>query len=197
MKITIDMIKQLREQTGAGVLNSKKALEAAGGDMEKAAESLRKKGLVKAAEKADREAKEGVIGSYVHSGSHVAALVELSCETDFVARTDDFATLAHDLAMQVVATSPVYVSIEAIPAEVLQEKKAAFRHGLVNEGKPDNIIDRIIDGKLRKFYRQSCLLEQPFIKDEEKLVAELLKEAVARLGENIVLRRFVRFEVGG
>jgi len=196
MNITTDMIKELRELTGAGVLNCKKALEAAEGDIEKASKSLKKKGLAKAAKKADREAKEGLVGSYVHAGSHVAALVELNCETDFVARTDYFQALAHDLAMQVVAARPQYLSIESVPAEVLEEKKKTYREQSENEGKPAHIIDRIIEGKLRKFHEDFCLLEQPFIKDGDKTVAELIQESIAKLGENIILRRFVRFEVG-
>ena len=195
MKITTDMIKELRELSGAGILNCKKALEEAEGDIKSASESLRKKGLAKAARKADREAREGLIGSYVHAGSRVAALVELNCETDFVARTESFQTLAHDLAMQVVASRPRYVSVEEIPAELLDAQKKAYREQLEDEDKPAHIIDGIIEGKLRKFCEQFCLLEQPFIKDEGKTVAELIQGNIATLGENIVLRRFVRFEV--
>ena len=196
MNITTDMIKELRKLTGAGVLNCKKALEAAGGDLTKASESLKKKGLVKAAKKADREVKEGLVGFYVHAGSRVAALVELNCETDFVARTDYFQTLAHDLAMQVVAARPLYLSVESIPAEVLEEQKKTYHAQSENAGKPDHIIERIIEGKLRKYHEDSCLLEQPFIKDGDKSVAELIQESIAKLGENIIIRRFVRFEVG-
>lgn len=196
MKITTEMIRELRQLTGAGVLDCKKALEAAGGNIEEASEDLRKKGLAKAAKKAGREANEGLIGSYVHAGSHVAALVELNCETDFVARTGDFQALAHDLAMQVVASRPRYVGIEDIPAEVLEKKNTTYREQAEAEGKPAQVIDRIVEGRLRKFYEQSCLLEQPFIKDGDKTVAELVQERIAVLGENIVLRRFVRFEVG-
>jgi len=197
MNITTDMIKELRKLTGAGVLNCKKALEAAEGDFEKASESLKRKGLAKAAKKADREAKEGLVGSYVHAGSRVAALVELNCETDFVARTDYFQALAHDLAMQVVAANPLHLTVESIPAGVLEEQKKTYRAQAENAGKPDRIIDRIVEGKLRKYYEDFCLLEQPFIKDGDKSVAELIQESIAKLGENIVIRRFVRFEVGG
>jgi len=196
MNITTDMIKELRKLTGAGVLSCKKALEAAGGDFAKASESLKKKGLVKAAKKAHREVKEGLVGSYVHAGSRVAALVELNCETDFVARTDDFQNLAHDLAMQVVAARPLYLSVESVPAEVLEEQKDTYRAQSENAGKPDHIIERIIEGKLRKYHEDFCLLEQPFIKDGDKSVAELIQESIAKLGENIIIRRFVRFEVG-
>lgn len=196
MNITTDMIKELRKLTGAGVLNCRKALEAADGDFAEASESLKKKGLAKAAKKADREVKEGLVGSYVHAGSRVAALVELNCETDFVARTDYFQALAHDLAMQVVAARPLYLSVESVPAGVLEEQKKTYRAQSENAGKPDHIIDRIIEGKLRKYYEDFCLLEQPFIKDGDKSVAELIQESIAKLGENIIIRRFVRFEVG-
>jgi elongation factor Ts len=194
--ITIDLIKELRERSGAGVLSCKKALEAAQGDIEEAHRSLREKGLAKAAKKADREAKEGLIGVYLHAGNRVAALVELSCETDFVARTEEFGNLAHDLAMQVVAASPLYVSVDDVPAEVLEETKTKYREELEAEGKPEHIVNKAIEGKLRKFYVQACVLEQQFIKDEDKTVGELIQEAIALTGENIVLRRFVRFEVG-
>jgi len=196
MNITTEMIKELRKLTGAGVLNCKKALEAAEGDFAKASESLKKKGLAKAAKKAEREVNEGLVGSYVHAGSRVAALVELNCETDFVARTDYFQALAHDLAMQVVASRPLYLSIESVPADVLEEQKKIYREQSENAGKPDHIIERIIEGKLRKYHEDFCLLEQTFIKDGDKSVAELIQESIAKLGENIIIRRFVRFEVG-
>ncbi|RME86222.1 MAG: translation elongation factor Ts [Caldilineae bacterium] len=196
MEITATMVKELRAQTNAGVLDCRKALQEANGDFDKAAAILREKGLVAAAKKAEREATEGLIGHYVHHGAKVAALVEVNCETDFVARTKDFQELVHDLAMQVVAASPQYVSPADIPSEVLEEKKAAYRQEMLSEGKPEHIIDRIVEGKLAKFYQEACLLEQPFIKDQDVLVKDLITSYIAKLGENIQVRRFVRFEVG-
>lgn len=196
LAVTADMVKELRTATGAGVLECKKALEAAGGDFDKAATALREKGLAAAAKKASREAKEGLVGSYVHMGSKVAALVEVNCETDFVARTEAFQVLAKDLAMQVVAARPLYVRREEIPAEVLEEERAIYRSQMADSGKPDQIIERIVDGKLDKYYQEVCLLEQPFIKDGSYSVGELVTQSIAKLGENIVVRRFARIEVG-
>jgi elongation factor Ts len=167
-----------------------------GGDMEKAAERLREKGLAKAAKKADREANEGLIGSYVHAGSRVAGLVEVNCETDFVARTPEFQAFVHDIAMQVVAARPEYVSTEDVPEDVVERKKAEYRKEMADAGKPERILDRIVDGKMTKFYQDACLLEQAFIKDDDKKIGQLVQEMIAALGENIVVRRFARFEVG-
>jgi elongation factor Ts len=196
LEITVLMVKELREETGAGVLDCKKALEISDGDFARAVEHLREKGLVAAAERADREAKEGVIESYVHAGSRVGALLELNCETDFVARTEEFRQLAHDLAMQVVAVSPQYLSEEDIPAEVLEAEKNKYRAQFADSGKPDHIVDRIIEGKLNKFYEEVCLMQQPFIKDGDLTIQEVVTQAIAKLGENIVVRRFARFELG-
>jgi len=196
MEITAVMVKELRQMTGAGVLDCKKMLVQTSGDMEKAAVKLREKGLAKAAEKAGREASEGLIGYYVHAGDRVAGMVEVNCETDFVARTPDFQEFAHDVAMQVVATRPQYLSREDIPADVIEREKAIYRKEMEGQGKPEHILDRIVEGKLAKFYEQVCLLEQPFIKDEDKTIGTLVTEMIARLGENIVIRRFVRYEVG-
>jgi elongation factor Ts len=195
--ITTQMVKELREKTGAGVLDCKQALEATDGDLERAATYLREKGMAAAKKRASREAKEGLIGSYIHAGSKVAGLVEANCETDFVAATDEFQELAHDLAMQVVAGKPTYLAREDVPAEVLEEEKVVFRAQMRDSGKPDHILDRIVDGKLEKFYEEVCLLDQPFIKEPSITVGELVQQTNARLGENIVVRRFVRFEVGG
>lgn len=195
--ITMQMVKELRQMTGAGVLDCKQALEAHEGDIEKAVVYLREKGMAAAAKRASREAREGLVGSYVHAGSKVAALIEVNCETDFVAHTDEFQTLAHDLAMQVVAAKPSYLVPEEVPAEVLEEEKAVYRAQIADSGKPDHIVDRIVEGKLAKFYEEACLLEQPFIKDPSITVRELVQQANALLGENIVIRRFARFEVGG
>lgn len=195
--ITAQMVKEVRQKTGAGVLDCKQALELNDGDFEKAAIYLREKGLAAAAKRASREAREGLIGSYIHAGSQVSALVEVNCETDFVANTDEFQALAHDLAMHVVAANPTYLGREQVPSEALEEEKAIYRAQMVDSGKPDHIVDRIVEGKLQKYYEENCLLEQPFIKDGGMTVAELVQSANALLGENIVIRRFVRFEVGG
>ena len=196
MEITVNMVRELREKTGAGVLDCKNMLIQTGGDVDQAVERLREKGLASAAKKMDREASEGLIGYYIHPGERLAALVEVNCETDFVARTPEFGSFAHDMAMQVAASAAQYVSIEDIPEEVLAEQKAEYRKQMIEEGKPERILDRIVEGKIRKFCEQVCLLEQPFIKDEDRKVGQLLKEMIAALGENIVLRRFSRLEVG-
>jgi elongation factor Ts len=195
--ITAQMVKELREETGAGVLDCKNALELHEGDFEQAVAYLREQGMAQAAKRAEREAKEGLIGSYVHAGSRVAGLIEVNCETDFVARTDEFQEMAHDLAMQVVAAQPAYVSREDVPSEVLEAQKDSYRQEAVESGKPEAVIDRIVDGKVAKFYEDACLLEQPFIKDPSITVGELVKQKNALLGENIVVRRFARLEVGG
>ncbi len=195
-KIPAELVKQLRQATGAGILDCRKALEEADGDLERAAEILREWGIAKAAKKMGREAREGIIGTYVHMGGKMAGMVELNCETDFVARTPEFQQLAHDLAMQVVAARPQYLSRKDVPTEVIEREKEILRAQLADSGKPEHIIDRIIEGKLNKWFEEVCLLEQPFIKDEDKTIEELLKEHIARLGENIVIRRFARFEVG-
>lgn len=196
MAISVEIIRDLRQLTGAGVLDCKKALEEADGDMEKAIELLRKKGLAIAAGKTDREANEGLVEAYVHAGGRLGVLLELNCETDFVARTDDFRELAHDLAMQVAATNPQYLIPEDIPPEVLERERQWQREEL-GEGKPEEVIERILEGKLRKYYQEVCLLEQSFIKDEGLSVRDLITDNIARLGENIRVRRFTRFELGG
>jgi elongation factor Ts len=190
------MVKELRELTGAGVLDCKKALEQFDGDMEAAAEHLRQQGLAAAAKKAEREVAEGLIGSYIHTGARQAAIVEVNCETDFVARTEAFQTLARDLAMQIVASRPLYVRREDIPAEALQEQRDAFAKEAKDSGKPASIVDRIVEGKLEKYYEEVCLLNQPFIKDQDQTVGDLVTASIARLGENIVVSRFARLEIG-
>jgi len=191
------MVKELREATGAGVLDCKEALVMHDGDIEKAVAHLREKGMVAAANRADREAREGLIGSYVHAGSMVAALVELNCETDFVARTEQFQELAHDLAMQVVACKPLYMTKDSVPAETLDEERTKYLAEVQGSGKPERVIQQIVEGKLVKFYEENCLFEQPFIKDPSITISELVQQKNALLGENLVVRRFVRFEVGG
>ncbi len=196
MEITTQMVKELRQATGAGILDCRNALKDANGDFDQAVTALREKGLAAAAKKASREAKEGLIGHYVHPGAKMAAIIEVNCETDFVARTPEFQSLVKDLAMQVVASRPRWLRPEDVPAEVLEQEKAIYRKQLEEEGKPEHIMDRIIEGKIKKFYEESCLLEQPFIKDGSVTIKELITNAVARLGENIRIRRFARFEVG-
>jgi len=194
MRVTPDMIKELREITGAGILDCKEALEAADCNLERAQRALREKGLARAAKKADRVAEQGLIEAYVHMGK-AGALVELNCETDFVARTAEFQNLAHDLAMQVVATRPQYVRPEDIPEAVLEAQKAKYREEVAAQNKPDHIVEKIIEGKLRKFYEEACILNQPFIKDEDQTVQDVITAAVAKMGENIVLRRFTHLEL--
>lgn len=195
--ITTQMVKELRQATGAGVMDCKEALEVNGGDFDKAIVYLREKGMEDAAKRADREAKEGLIGSYIHAGSRVGALVELNCETDFVANTDEFRELAHDLAMQIVAAKPLYLTREEVPVEVVEEEKARYRAEVQDSAKPDHIIERIVEGKLQKFYEEACLMEQPFIKDTAITVGDLVNQRNALLGENIVVRQFARLEIGG
>lgn len=196
MEITTEMVKELRTATGAGVLECRKALETAKGDFDAAVKILREKGLAAAAKKASREANEGLIGHYIHQGSKVASLIEVNCETDFVARTDEFRALVHDLAMQVVAARAQYLRPEDVPADVLEQEKAIYRAQLADEKKPAHVIERIIEGKLAKFYEDTCLLEQPFIKDPSVKVKDLVTASIAKLGENIRVRRFARFAVG-
>lgn len=196
MSISADLIKKLRELTGAGVLDCRKALDATQGDIDKAVAMLREKGLAAAAKKADREASNGIIGNYVHMGAKMAALVEVNCETDFVARTEQFQALARDLAMQVVAARPLYVRREDVPADVVAHEKEKYLSQLDDANKPANVLERIIEGKLAKFYEETCLLEQSFIKDDSVTIQSLLTDMVARLGENIVVRRFARLELG-
>jgi len=196
MEITAAMIKELRQATGAGVLDCRKALESSAGDFESAVTYLREKGLVAAAKRTSRQASDGVVEAYVHTGSRVAVLLELNCETDFVARTDDFKSLAHDLALHIAFAAPHYHTREEVPEEVLERERAIYRAQAFEEGKPDHIVDRVVAGRLEKFYQQVCLMEQPFVKDEDKTIRDLITDAVAKVGENVLLRRFVRYEVG-
>jgi len=191
-----EQIKQLRETTGAGVLDCKRALDETSGNFDKAVEVLRNKGLAAAAKKADRETSEGLIGSYIHMGSKVAALVEVNCESDFVARTEQFQTLIRDLAMQVVATKPLYVRRNEVPEAEQEAQRNAFREEQADSGKPADIVDKIVEGKLDKYFKEVCLLEQPFIKDGGTTVNDVVTATIAMLGENIVVRRFARLEVG-
>lgn len=196
MEITVSMIKELREATGAGVLNCREALKAADGDFEGAIAHLREQGLAEAAKKSGREASEGVVEAYIHHGSQVGVLLELNCETDFVARTDDFQDLAHDLALHIAFAAPEYLTRDEIREEVIEKEKAAYRDQYRKQGKPEHIIDRIVEGKMEKFYEQVCLMEQPFVKDDDRTVEDLINEAIAAFGENVVLSQFARYEVG-
>lgn len=192
----LEQIKKLREQTGAGMTDVKKALEDAGWDMEKATTLLRERGALKAAKKADRVAREGIIGSYIHHNLRVGVMVELNSETDFVARNEEFQRLAKDIAMHIAMANPRYVSVEEVSQEDLEKEKAIYIQQLLNEGKPQNIAEKAAEGRLKKFFEETVLLEQPFVKDEKVKVGELIKAAVAKIGENIQVKRFARFEVG-
>ncbi|NLY55542.1 MAG: translation elongation factor Ts [Firmicutes bacterium] len=196
MAITAALVKELRERTGAGMMDCKTALVETGGDLEKAVEYLREKGLAKAAKKAGRIAAEGLVDSYIHLGGRIGVLVEVNCETDFVAKTDDFKALVKDIAMHIAAAKPEYVSREDVPESVIERERQIYRQQMLNEGKPEKIVDKIVDGKIDKFYEEVCLLEQPFVKDPDKTVGQLLTEKISQIGENIVVRRFVRYERG-
>ena len=195
MKVSIDDIKRLKSLTGVGLTDAKKALEEVDGDFDKALEAMRKKGLTKAEKRGEREARAGIIGTYNHDG-RIGVLVEVNCETDFVARTDDFADLVKDLAMHIAAASPEYVSSEQAPEAVRNEKKAEFIEKAKSEGKPEKMIDGIVEGMLKKYFAERCLLDQPFVKNPDQTVGELVKDANARMGENIVVRRFSRIALG-
>jgi len=193
--ISSETIKQLREQTGAAIIDCKKVLDQTQGDIVKAIEVLRKQGQKVVEKKSGRAMKEGLIGSYVHNNNKIAALVEVNCETDFVARNEEFKTLVHDLAMQVVAASPKYLAPEEIPAEVITKEKEIYREQLLKEGKPENMFDKIISGKLQKYYQEVCFLNQPFVKDDKIIIGDLVKQTIAKLGENIKVSRFVIFNL--
>lgn len=195
MTITADMVKQLRELTGAGMMECKKALSETAGDLQKAVDVLRTSGIAKAEKRADRAASQGRIESYIHD-NRIGVLIEVNCETDFVARTDDFGKLVRDLAMQAAAANADYVRREEVPAERVERERAIYAEQLKNDGKPANMIDKISEGKLNKFYSEVCLMEQAFIKDDKKSIGDLVKEISSKCGENIVVRRFVRFRLG-
>ena len=196
MTINAKIVKELRDKTGAGMMDCKKALMETEGDLEKAVDHLRKSGIAKAEKKGTRTAKEGIIYSYIHHGGRLGVLVELNCETDFVAKTDGFSELAHNLSMQIAATNPLSIKREDIDTSLLDREKSIFSDQAKESGKPQNILDKIVEGRVEKFYAETCLLEQQFIKDPERKVLDLLTEAVATLGENIIINRFTRYAIG-
>jgi elongation factor Ts len=196
MSATADQVKQLREETGAGVLECKKALDEAGGDMAEAANILQERGLAMAEKRAGRETSAGVLDLYSHGEGRVGVMIEVNCETDFVARTDEFRGFAHEMALQVAAAAPQWVAVADVPKEVVEEQRAESRKQAEAEDKPADVIDRIVEGRLGKFFKEACLLEQPYIRDDERSVEEVLKEMIATTGENITIRRFVRWSVG-
>lgn len=189
-----ELIKKLREKTGAGYIDCQNALKDSGGDMEKAVEILRKKGIAVASKKSSRAAKEGSVGSYVHMGGKIGVLVEINCETDFVAKNDDFKHLVKEVAMQIAATNPRYVKPEDVPEAILAKEKEILKEGIT--GKPKDVVEKIVEGKLQKFYQDTCLMEQPSIRDASLKVKDLVTNTILKIGENIVIRRFVRFQVG-
>ncbi len=194
--VTAEAVKQLREKTGAGMLDCKKALTEADGNLEKAIEFLREQGLASAAKKAGRVAAEGVVESYIHGGGRIGVLIEVNCETDFVAKTDEFRALCRDIAMHIAATRPEYLRREDIADDIVQRETEIFRQQTLNEGKPAHIVDKIVAGKVDKFLREQCLLDQPFVKDPSVTVATHVASKIAKIGENISIRRFVRYEMG-
>jgi elongation factor Ts len=198
MASSAEQVKNLRERTGAGVLDCKAALEASQGDLQGAVEYLRKKGLADAAKKSHREARDGVVTSYIHPGSKIGVLVEVNCETDFVARTEDFQQLVKDVAMQVAAANPTYVAREEVPGAVVEKEREIYRQQMADQKKPPQVIDKIIEGKLEKFYAESCLMEQPFIRDAsgKTRLKDMVDQATSKMGERIVVKRFARFQVG-
>lgn len=196
MEVTAGLVKDLRERTGAGMMDCKKALIETCGDIEKAIDELRTKGLAKAAKKAGRVASEGVVVSYIHGKGRIGVMVEVNCETDFVGNTDEFRQLAYDIAMQIAAANPDYLSREDVPEEELIREREILKAQALEEGKPEKVIEKILEGRIEKYYKEHCLLEQPFIKDADKTVQQLIHEKVARVGENIAVRRFSRYELG-
>lgn len=196
MEISSAMVKKLREKTGTGMMDCKEALTAAGGDFEKAIDFLRKKGLSAATKRSSKAAKDGAVASYIHMGGRIGVLVEINCETDFVAKTDDFQTMAKDIAMHIAASNPLYVRPDQIPLEALNREKEIYRSQLREEKKPEKIWDKIIEGKLKKFYEDVCLTEQKFIKNTDINVETLVNNMIAKTGENIIIRRFARFQLG-
>jgi len=196
MEVSASSIKELREKTGAGFMDCKKALAESAGDVEKAIDYLRKKGVAAAAKKSSRAASDGAVGAYVHPGGKIGVLLEINCETDFVARNAEFQALLKDVAMQIAAANPSFVRREEVAAEEVEREKAIYRQQALESGKQEKIVDKIVEGKMERFYSEVCLLEQPFIKDPDRKVSDLINDAIARLGENIQVRRFARYQLG-
>ena len=196
MGISLEMIKELRERTSAGINDCKKALAETNGDLDKAADFLREKGLAAAAKKAGRIASEGIVESYIHAGGRIGVLLEVNCETDFVAKNEVFRNFVKDVAMHIAAVNPQYISKEDVPAEDIERERAVLRAQALNEGKPEKIVDKMVEGRIAKFYENYCLLEQPFVKDGDKKVIDILNSLIATIGEKITVRRFVRYEKG-
>ena len=195
-EITAVMVKELRQATGSGIMDCKKVLGEADGDMEKAIELLRKKGLAKAAKRAGRSTSEGVIYSYIHTGAKLGVLLEVNCESDFVAKTEDFQAFAKNIAMHIAAANPAGLNPEDVDQEMVEKEREIYRAQMLEEGKPENIIDKIVDGKIEKFYKDICLMSQAYVKDPQQTIAELLKETIGKIGENIQIKRFARFQIG-
>lgn len=195
-EITAALVKELRERTGAGMMDCKKALAATEGDMDKAIDFLREKGLAAAAKKAGRIAAEGLVESYIHGGGRIGVLVEVNCETDFVAKTDAFKSLVKDIAMHIAAANPSYLRREEVPAAELEHEKMVLSEQARNEGKPEKIIEKMVTGRIEKYYKEVCLIEQPFVKDPDKTISDLITESIAKIGENIAIRRFTRYQLG-
>ena len=193
MAVSASDVKALREATGAGMMDCKKALTEADGNMEKATEILREKGLAAAAKKSGRIAAEGVVASYIHMGGRIGVLVEVNCETDFVAKTDQFQSFVRDIAMQIAASNPLYLSSEEVPQDTIDKEKEILRIQAINEGKPEKIVNNMVEGRIKKYFKEVCLLDQPFVKDPDKSIADYVKEQIAALGENITIRRFTRY----
>jgi elongation factor Ts len=196
MQITSGMVKELRDKTGAGIMDCKEALTASDGSMDDAIDFLRKKGLQSAAKRSARTTREGIIESYIHTGNRLGVLVEVNCETDFVARTDDFQTFVRDLAMHIAASNPLYISKDDVPEEALEKERAILEEQAKQARRPEQVIPKIVEGRLQKYYEEHCLLEQPFVKNPDITVDELLKEQIAKMGENITVARFIRFLLG-
>lgn len=195
-EITAALVKELRERTGAGMMDCKKALSATYGDLEKAIDFLREKGLAAAAKKAGRVAAEGLVEAYIHGGGRIGVLVEVNCETDFVAKTDAFKELVKDIAMHIAATNPSYLKREEVPTAELEHEQAVLAEQARNEGKPEKIIEKMVAGRIEKYYKEVCLMEQPFVKDPDKTISDLITESIAKIGENISIRRFTRYQLG-
>lgn len=196
MAITSSMVKELRDKTGAGMMECKKALTETDGNVEKAIDYLREKGIAKAAKRADKTASEGIIESYIHMGGSIGVLIQLNCETDFVARTDDFKNLAKDIAMHIAAANPQFIDKASVDPEFIEKERSIMRTQVLNEGKPEKIVDKILDGKIEKLYKEVCLLEQTYVKNPDQTITDLIKAAISKLGENITIGKFARFQMG-